>query len=180
MSTVCIGDGLTTDSNGKLIVDEDVLARATLELSATQTVPAGANNTTTDVQIKYNNPIDVVNVTTSGNQLTIQQAGEYLLEATISDNPNVNDTTDVNQATIVGLDIRVNGTTVTGHRQGRLTGTQRLSCSRRYLLAVGDVVSAHFSIFTQLTNHTAHPLNASGASFLQVTQVPTKYVKPTA
>lgn len=177
---VCIGDGLTTDANGKLIVDERPLARGTLRRSTTQTVPAGASNVTTYSQLVYNTALDVVAMGTGGSVLTVQQAGLYLVQMAQGDNGPDNPGTDNATPVTIGIEIYVNGTILTSSRGPRNSSqTHQLHCSRVLSLDIGDQIAGWWNIHRLNAATTSHDLSPDPRNFLQATQLSTQYVYPT-
>lgn len=174
---VCIGEGLTTNEAGQLIVDELPMARATITRSTTQVISAAASNVTVSEKILYNADSDVVDVDTSGSQLTIINEGLYLIDMCQGDNPT--DNFGITDPVTIGIEIKVNGTSVAADRGPRIAPQSHiLHCSRTLLLEVGDIVTGFFNIRRSGAALTTHDLLANTAFFLQVTQQSLEYVNP--
>lgn len=180
--SVCIGTGLTFDDDGKLIVDEGELARATIRRTLPLNVPGAAADTTSHQKILYDENVEPpVNITSAGNELTIVQAGRYLLTMCQGDSLTENPGTDPATPVHIGIQIRVNGVQESASRMARFgLQTHILSTSRVMVLEVGDVVQGWFNARRIGAALSAHPLTPDNAFVLSVTQLPTQYVAPVA
>lgn len=198
-TSVCVGKGLTTDSDGRLVVDACTdgylcfdgtteclkvctksLHRATLTHSGNLTVPASAGATSSAVlAIPYDTVVDSLGGIATPPSITIAQTGRYIISASQRDSNAAADFGIADLHTI-SVEIFVNGVQQAANRMPRLAQQTHVpAVTKVQTLNVGDVVTARFTVHSDGGPTQPLTLNPSATNFLQVQEVGQVVVTPT-
>jgi hypothetical protein len=190
-SPVCVGAGLTTDGDGRLVVDAcaggslcfdgtteclkvctETMHRATLTHTGNLTVPASAGATASAVLvIPYNQTVDSLGGIATPPDITIAQTGRYYVAIGQRD---ANQAVNFGTAALhtISAELFVNGVQQLAERVPRMSSqTHVLGASKVMTLNAGDVVTGRYTVHNLAGPTAPHTLNPGATNFLQVQQL---------
>jgi hypothetical protein len=197
-TSVCVGAGLTTDGDGRLVVDActngglcfdtltecikvctQTLHSATLTHSGNLTVPASAGATNAAVLvIPYNVVVDQVGGIATPPSITIAQSGRYLLSIAQGDS-NSTGNSGASALHTVSAELLVNGVQQLVNRLPRLAQQTHVPAATKAMnLVAGDVITGRYTIHNDSGATVPLTLNPAAFNILQVQQLPALAVIP--
>lgn len=197
-ASVCVGAGLTTDGDGRLVVDActngglcfdatteclkvctQTMHRGTITHSGNLTVPASPGVTiAASLIIPYNTVVDNVGGIATPPNITIAQTGRYIVSIAQRDSNSAGNDGVINLHT-VSAELLVNGVLQAISRMPRLSQqTHAPTATRVMTLNAGDVLTGRYTIHSDGGATAPLTLNAAASNFLQVQQIPDLAVIP--